>query len=162
MRIARTLPIAGALAIVAAQAAVGQTATQIVTYQVTPINQVSIAGAAPALIVNTAVAGNAPTSVSSSGITWSVTTNQTGTKISGSIPSNMPAGLTLSADMGAPGGATSTGAQSLSTTAIDLVTGITKLNASGLGLTYSLDATAAAGVVASGTRLVTFTVYGGT
>jgi hypothetical protein len=162
MRIARAFPIAGALAFGAARVAVAQTATQTVTFQVTAINQISITGAAPTLIVNTAVAGSAPTAVSSSGITWAVTTNQTGAKINASIPSNMPAGLTLSANLGAPGGATSTGAQSLTTTAVDLVTGITKLNSSGLSLTYSLAATTAAGVVASGTRVVTFTIYGGT
>ena len=162
MRIARAFPIASALAVGAARIAVAQTATQTVTYQVTAINQISITGAAPSLIVNTAVAGSAPTAATSAGITWAVTTNQTGAKINASIPSNMPAGLTLSANLGAPAGATSTGNQSLSTTAIDLVTGITKLNSSGLSLTYSLAATTAAGVVASGTRVVTFTVYGGT
>ena len=40
-------------------------------------------------------------------------------------------------------------------------TTITKLNASSLGLTYQLDATVAAGVVTSSTRLVTFTITGG-
>src|SRR5262249_22128497 len=141
---------------------VAQTATQTVTFQVTAINQISITGAAPTLIVNTAVAGSAPTTATSAGITWAVTTNQSNAKINASIPSNMPAGLTLSANLGAPAGATSAGTLALSTTAVDLVSSITKLNASGLSLTYSLDATTAAGVVASGTRVVTFTIYGGT
>jgi hypothetical protein len=162
MRIARAFPIAAALAVGAARIAVAQTATQTVTFQVTAINQISITGAAPTLIVNTAVAGSAPTTATSSGITWAVTTNQSNAKITASIPANMPAGLTLSADLGAPAGATGAGPMALTTTAVDLVTGITKLNASGLSLTYSLDATTAAGVVASGTRVVTFTIYGGT
>jgi hypothetical protein len=162
MRIARAFPIAAALAVGAARSTMAQTASQTVTFQVTAINQISITGAAPTLIVNSAVAGSAPSTASSAGITWAVTTNQTGAKINASIPSNMPAGLTLSAALGAPAGATSTGTQSLTTTAVDLVTGITKLNATGLSLTYSLDATTAAGVVASGTRVVTFTIYGGT
>ncbi|HEY5060339.1 MAG TPA: hypothetical protein VII52_02335, partial [Gemmatimonadaceae bacterium] len=92
---------------------------------------------------------------------WAVTTNQTGAKITGSIASDMPAGLTLSATLAAPAGATSAGKLALSSTAVDLVTTITKLNAGGLGLTYDLDATAAAGVVSSSTRLVTFTITGG-
>ena len=162
MRIACAFPIAAALAVGAARSTMAQTANQTVTFQVTAINQISITGAAPTLIVNSAVAGSAPSTASSAGITWAVTTNQTGAKINASIPSNMPAGLTLSAALGAPAGATSTGTQSLTTTAVDLVTGITKLNATGLSLTYSLDATPAAGVVASGTRVVTFTIYGGT
>lgn len=162
MKIARIIPIAIALSMSFAQIAMSQTATQTVTYQVTAINQISITGAAPTLIVNTATAGSAPTTATSAGITWAVTTNQTGAKISAVIPAVMPVGLTLSATMGAPAGATSAGIKPITTTAVDLVTGITKLNSSGLALTYSLDATAAAGVVASGTRVVTFTVYGGT
>ena len=47
------------------------------------------------------------------------------------------------------------------TTAVDLVTTLTKQSATGLSLTYQLDATAAAGVVGSSTRLVTFTIGGG-
>ena len=137
-----------------------QTATQTVTFQVDAINQVGVTGS-PTLDINTATAGSAPTSVTSSGNSWAVTCNQTGAKITGSIASNMPAGLTLSANLGAPTGATSAGLKSLSTVAVDLVTGITKVNASGLSLTYQLDATTAAGVVTSSTRVVTFTITGG-
>ena len=102
MNLARVLPIAAALSIGFARIAVSQTATQTVTFQVTAINQISITGAAPTLIVNTATAGSAPSTATSSGITWAVTTNQTGAKINASIPTAMPAGLTLSANMGAP------------------------------------------------------------
>jgi hypothetical protein len=42
-----------------------------------------------------------------------------------------------------------------------MVTGITKLNQSGMSLNYQLDATAAAGVVSSTTRVVTYTITGG-
>jgi hypothetical protein len=149
-----TFLVAPAVSIAAAQ-----TATQTVTFQVDAINQLSVAGS-PSLTINTATAGTAPTSATSAGNTWSVTTNQTGAKITGSIASTMPSGLTLSVALVAPSGATSAGSKSLSTTDADLVTGITKLNANGLGLTYTLDATAAAGVV-SGTRVVTFTITGG-
>jgi hypothetical protein len=154
------LAAAGILTVALSTAAMAQTATQTVTFQVDAINQISVSGS-PALDINSAVAGSAPTSATSSGNSWAVTTNQTGAKITGSIASNMPAGLTLSATLGAPAGATSAGKQALTSTAVDLVTSITMLNAGGLGLTYQLDATAAAGVVTSGTRLVTFTITGG-
>jgi len=144
----------------AAVSAQAQTATQTVTFQVDAINQVAVTGT-PTLDINAAVAGGAPTTVTSSGNTWAVTTNQTTAKITASIASNMPAGLTLSATLGAPAGATSAGIKSLSTVAVDIVTGITKLNASGLSLTYQLDATSAAGVVTSATRVVTYTITGG-
>jgi hypothetical protein len=90
-----------------------------------------------------------------------VTTNQTGASITASIPTAMPAGVTLSANLTAPAGATSTGLTALGTTAVNVVTSITKLNAAGLALAYQLDATAAAGVVTSATRVVTFTITGG-
>jgi hypothetical protein len=112
-------------------------------------------------VINTATAGSAPTSVTSAANTWSVTTNQSTALITASIPSAMPAGLTLSANLTAPAGATSTGLTALGTTAVNVVTGITKLNSAALGLTYQLDATAAAGVVTSATRVVTYTITGG-
>jgi hypothetical protein len=152
--------ISAILVVTAAASAQAQTATQTVTFQVDAINQVAVTGT-PTLDINAAVAGGAPTTVTSSGNTWAVTTNQTTAKITASIASNMPAGLTLSATLGAPAGATSAGIKSLSTVAVDIVTGITKLNASGLSLTYQLDATSAAGVVTSATRVVTYTITGG-
>jgi hypothetical protein len=144
----------------AVSAASGQTATQTVTFQVDAINQISFSGS-PSLVINTATAGSNPTSASAAA-TWAVTTNQTGAKITASINSAMPAGVTLSANLAAPAGGSSAGAQSLSTTSVDLVTSITKLAQGALSVTYSLAATAAAGVVASTTRTVTYTITGGT
>ena len=160
MKATRLISIASALSFLALGTAGAQTATQTVTFEVDAINQIAVTGT-PSLLINTAVAGNAPTSATSSGNTWSVTTNQSGAKITASIASAMPAGLTLSANLGAPSGATSAGLKALGTTAVDMVTGITKLNASAMSLTYQLDATALAGVVASGTRVVTYTITGG-
>lgn len=151
---------AAAAVALAATVAQAQTATQTVTFEVQAINQIAVNGT-PSLTITTATAGSAPTSVTASGNTWAVTTNQTGAKITASIASAMPTGLTLSATLGAPSGATSAGLKALGTTAVDLVTGITKLNATGLTLSYQLDATAAAGVVASSTRVVTYTITGG-
>lgn len=162
MNAIRTRTIVAAFAFLAAPvvAAFAQTATQTVTFQVDAINQIAVSGT-PSLVINAASAGAAPTSVTSTGSTWSVTTNQTGAKITASIASAMPTGVTLSAQLGAPSGATSAGLKNLGTTAVDLVTGISKLNATGLSLGYQLDATAAAGVVTSTTRVVTFTITGG-
>jgi hypothetical protein len=160
MKSTKLVAAAGVLSLVASAAAFAQTATQIVTFQVNAINQISVAGA-PSLTINTAVAGSAPTSVTDNVSTWAVTTNQSTAKITGSLSAAMPAGLTLSANLAAPAGASSAGLTALAAGAVDLVTGITKLNASGLGLTYQLDATAAAGVVASSTRTVTYTITGG-
>jgi hypothetical protein len=138
-----------------------QTANQTVTFQVDAINVIAFAGS-PSLVVTTATAGSPPTSASSAVATWAVTTNQSGAKITAALNSAMPAGLTLSANLSAPGGASSAGLTALSTTAADVVTGITKQASSALGVTYQLDATVAAGVVASASRTVTYTITGGT
>ena len=152
--------ISGMFVAVAATSAAAQTATQTVTFQVDAINQIGVTGS-PTMAITAAVAGNAPTSVTAAGNTWAVTCNQSTAKITASIGSAMPAGVTLSANLGAPAGATSAGLKALSTTAVDVVTGITKLNATGLSLSYQLDATSAAGVITSTTRVVTYTITGG-
>ena len=145
---------------VGASSAAAQSATQTVTFQVDAINQIAFSGS-PSLVINTATAGSAPTAATASAA-WAVTTNQSGAKITASIGSNMPAGLTLTANLAAPTGGSSAGAQALSTTAVDLVTSITKLAEGALSVSYSLSATAAAGVVSSTTRTVTYTITGGT
>ena len=160
---ARRLVAAAALVLVAAPAVHAQatsTTTQTVTFAVNAINQIAFTGA-PSLTITTASAGSAPTSVTDATATWAVTTNQTGAKITASIPA-MPSGLTLSASLAAPAAATSAGFLALSATAVDLVTGITKLAQASLGVSYKLDATPLAGVVTSATRVVTYTITGGT
>lgn len=151
--------IAAAILASAATGAGAQTATQTVTFQVDAINQIAFAGS-PSLVINTATAGSDPAAVSAAA-TWSVTTNQTGAKVTASLNSAMPAGVTLSVSLTAPTGGTSAGAQSLGVTAVDLVTGITRIAQGSLGVSYSLSATAAAGVVASTSRTVTYTITGG-
>jgi hypothetical protein len=134
---------------------------QTVTFAVNAINQISFAGT-PSLTVTTAAAGSDPTSAVDASSTWAVTTNQTGAKISASIPSIMGTGLTLKVNLVAPAGATSAGLTAVSTVAVDLVTVITKVKGSALTATYQLDATPAAGVVASSSKVVTYTISGGT
>lgn len=149
-----------ALIVGASLPATAQTATQTLTFQVDAINQIAFAGS-PSLVVSTASAGNEP-SVASAAATWAVTTNQSNAKITASINAALPANVILTVDLAAPSGATSAGAQPLGTTAVDLVTSLTRVAQGGLGVTYTLSATAAAGVVASTTRTVTYTITGGT
>ena len=101
-----------------------------------------------------------PTSASAV-VSWAVTTNQSNQKVTASVDQALPAGVTLSAQLEAPPGGLSTGPNPLSTSSSDLVTGISTLAASGLELTYTLAATPAAGVVASTTRTVTYTITAG-
>jgi hypothetical protein len=153
------------IATVAALTVLGTTAraqagTESVSFAASAINLVAFVGA-PSLTINTAVAGAAPTSVTNGTASWAVTTNQSFAKITARIPANMPAGLTLSVNLVAPAGAVSAGYKALSTVSVDVVTGVTKVAQAGMLVTYRLDATAAAGVVAAANRVVTYTITGG-
>lgn len=158
----RRLPVAIGFALVATAAlgveASAQTATATATFEVQAIREVSVSGNPAALIID---AGSELAGVTDNSTTWSVTTNETGTKVTGAINTAMPSGVTLKVSLGAPTGATSAAATALSTTAADLVTGISKVQGSGLAVTYTLSATPAAGVVASTTKTVTFTITTG-
>ncbi len=133
-------------------------ATQSVAFEVAAINSISLSGS-PSLTINAAVAGSAPTSVTSGG-TYSVSTNESNRKITASIGSNMASGVTLSVLLVAPSGA-SASSRALTSVAQDVVTGIATLDAAGLAVTYTLSATSAAGVIAAGTRTVTYTLMTG-
>jgi hypothetical protein len=136
----------------------GNSAQQTVTYEVQAINELSVSSPTVSLTVNSATAGQAPNVATDATTTYSITTNETGRKITGAINSNMPSGVTLSVTLGAPTGASSAGKQALSTTAVDLVTGISTLNETGKSIGYELAATSAAGVVASASKTVTLTI----
>ncbi|MBV9110969.1 MAG: hypothetical protein JO306_16290 [Gemmatimonadetes bacterium] len=153
--------VAPALALVALTAAKShaQSNTQDVSLEVQAINQISFTGS-PSLVISTATAGSAPTSATANA-TYAITTNESNKKVTAQIDTDVPTGVTLSASLAAPSGATSAGAVSLSTVAQDVVTSISNVNASGLNVTYTLSATAAAGVVPSTTRTVTYTIVAG-
>jgi hypothetical protein len=125
----------------------GNTATQIVSFQVSPINELAVSGNPAALNVN-----------SDSSTTYSLTTNEEGRTITGRIDSAMPSGVTLKINLQAPSGGTSAGDVILGTGDSTLVTGISDLAASGKTITYKLDATVDAGVIAPASRTVTLTL----
>jgi len=77
-------------------------------------------------------------------------------KITAKIDTNMPTGLTLMVNLGAPSVGDSAGDVALSTTAASVVTGISQVAGSST-ITYTLSATPAA-EVGSGSRTVTFTL----
>ena len=151
--------IAVAASAFAAADASAQTATQTVSYEVAAVNEISVAGS-PSLVINDATAGSGLTSASASG-TYAITTNETNRKITAEMDSNMPTGVTLSVSLAAPTGGTSAGAVNLSTVAVDVVTGVSSVNESGLSITYGLSATVAAGVVPAGNKTVTYTITAG-
>ena len=139
----------------------GNTATQTVTYEVQAINELAVSGSTASLTVNAATAGSAPTAVTDSSTSYAITTNETNRKITGALNSDTPSGVTLAVTLAAPTGGTSAGKQNLSSTPVDLVSGISTLNETGKGITYELSATSAAGVVASASKTVTLTITAG-
>lgn len=153
--------ILAALAIMTVASTASAQVTQDVTIAVNAISQIAVTGGAQSLTISTATAGSNPTNASVT-VSWAVTTNQSNQKVSASIDAAMPAGVTLTAQMETPSaGGLSTGPNPLSTSSVDLVTGISTLAESGLDLIYVLSATPAAGVVASTTRTVTYTITAG-
>jgi hypothetical protein len=152
--------LSAVLVVAAAVSGSAQSATQDLTINIQAINKVAISGGAHTITINTATAGEAPDDVVWA-TTWAITTNQTGSKVVASIGSNMPSGVTLKVNMANPTNATSAGDVVLTDAAQELVTAITKLNQSGMALTYTASATAGAGVQ-SVSRTVTYTVTSGT
>ena len=110
-------------------------------------------------VTNTPAPGLDPLPISVTS-TYSITTNQPNKifKVTGQLNANMPAGLTLTASMDVPSGATSLGAQTLTTTPIDIITGITRNTTFSGTITYQFIATATAGVIAAQSRGVTYTI----
>ena len=137
------------------------TATQLVTFEVQSLDEITVSGNPGALIISTATAGGDPDPATDATTTYSVSTNGTNKKITGSIDAAMPANTALNVTLTAPTGGTSAGAVTLTTAAQDLVNGITQLAESGLTIGYEFTATAAAGIVPSSSRTVTFTVTDG-
>jgi hypothetical protein len=158
MKIRAVLATAGIALVATASASFAQ-ATQDVSYEVQAINELSFSGA-PSLVINSATAGSAPTSATASA-SYAITTNETNRKITASIGSAMPNGVTLTVALDAPGVGTSAGAVTLSTTAADVVTGISTAEASNVAVSYGLSATTAAGVIPAGTATVTYTILAG-
>jgi len=123
--------------------------------------KVTVSGNPSLLRISNAVAGFDPTSVSTSATTYSVTTpgrpDRTYT-ITMQLNANMPGGVTLTATLAAPPGATSLGAVALEVTARNVVAGIKKHTSATQSITYALAATAAAGIIPNSSRTVTLTV----
>ncbi len=130
-------------------------ASQQVSINVAEIAVIAVSGNV-SMTINTASAGQAPDPTTSSS-TYNVTTNGTNKKITAELDHAMPAGLTLSATMAAPSGASSAGKQALTGTAVNLVTGITKVRGNALSLSYEAVATVAA-QPDNYSRTVTYTI----
>jgi hypothetical protein len=159
--VVRLTMVAGVAALIPLGEARAQTATQVVRFEVTAINQIGVSGSAAPLVINSATAGSAPASVVSSGGSYAVTTNEANKKITASVDQALPSGVTLEVSLAAPSGAASSNYVPLGLSSSDVVTGISSLTASSLPINYRLSATPAVFMGAQ-TRTVTFTIVSGT
>jgi len=144
-----------------ADALASGTGNQTISVTISAINEISISGNPGGLIVGTASAGSNPNPVSDSTTSYHLTTNGSSKKITGQLDATMPDYTTLTVNLTAPSGGTSAGDVALNSSAANLVTGITRSRGSALGITYTFAATVEAGIVASTSRTVTFTIIDG-
>ena len=141
-------------------AVAGNSATQTVTYEIQAINELSVTGNPGALIISTATAGFEPDFYIDNSTAYAISTNcgDNTKKITAAIDTDMPTGVTLMISLIAPAGATAPVEGVLSTSAVDVVTGIDAVASGGQQVIYKLTATASAGVVASASKTVTLTL----
>ena len=152
------LLVAAAVALIALPAA-AQSADQTVTIVVPQVEQIAVADAAVTINFTAPTAGNAFADATATS-SYSITVNTTGNKITGQLDGDYASGISLAVALGAPSGATSANSVTLgSTSAVDLVSGVSTVSATGLGITYTASATA--GVAPNGggeSQTVTYTI----
>lgn len=129
------------------------TANVTVTINVLSENDITFSGNPATFNVNP---GNSPQTDTTT--TYSVITNQSNQRISALIAPALPSGVSLAVNLTAPTGATSLGLVTLTTSSQNLVTGITQLSQSGLGVTYSVSVTPTATVASGIQTVVTYTL----
>lgn len=118
----------------------------------------SVSGSPSTMKVSTATAGLGLTPVTDASTKYTLFELSGGHhEITAEINAAMPAGVTLTVQLAAPSGATSTGPVALTVAAHPVVTNIGTAFTSS-AITYELSATPAAGVVPSQSRTVTFTI----
>lgn len=146
---------------IVASAFSAQSASQVVTFSVTAINEIAVSGNPGALAVTAATAGSQPNEATDDSTTYMISSNGTNMKITGSINAAMPSGVSLKINLAAPTGGSSAGDVALGTVSSDLVSGAGKVAESGKTITYKLSATVAAGVVVNANTTVTLTLADG-
>jgi hypothetical protein len=159
MRLSRTLLTVIAIA-AAGQTAHAQdlaSASTTANLSISAINSISFASSV-SLTIAGGTAGSGLTAATATS-TYDIISNATDSKLTGVIDLDMPANSSLSVSLGAPAGATSAGSVALSSTAVDLVTGISNVSETNLPVSYTFGADVH--TAASLTRTVTYVLTAG-
>jgi len=149
------------LTCISGSAAASDSAMQQVQIQVKPIDEITLSGVTPSLTIDTADAGADPVATEADGGGYAITTNGEQRKITASLGAELPTGVILSMRMSAPSGGQSRGWQALGAAPAEMVTGITRVAATGIGVRYRLEARVDAGVVTARTETVSVTLTDG-
>jgi hypothetical protein len=123
-----------------------QIGTSLVTFNFQAIDELEVTDG-PTLIIDSAVAGKQPQPVSDNTSRYSISTNGTNKRITASINKPMPANTTLEIRLAVPGSGTTLGYRTLSTTPVEVVTGISYTAAANKTIIYRFSATTDAGVL---------------
>ena len=143
-----------------AGSAMAQSASQAVKIVVVEVNEISVPGNVT-LTINSGAAGSTPDDATSA-TSYRITTNGSDKKITGQLDAAYASGISLAVRLAAPTGASSQGQKRLSTTAQDLVTGISVAGEGGLEIAYTVSAeTAVSSNGAGETKTVTLTITAG-
>ena len=121
-----------------------QTVTQDVTIIVASISVLSVSAGTVSMTINTATPGSNPTDATDSATSYALTTNGLAKKMTAKIGFAYATGISLALNLTAPSGGTSLGSKTLTTIDQDMVTGISNLAESGVGISYTASATASA------------------
>lgn len=149
----------GLCLLLSSQLVASTTATVVVTFSIASINAISFSGNPAPLVVNSATAGQQPTTAVDMTTTYSVTTNSADAlTVTAELDAAMPQGTELAVELTAPTGATSLGEVALTTTPVNLLTGISSVAQTGLVVCYELEADVTATPVTNATRTVTYTL----
>ena len=144
-----------AMAVPVAGPTMVNSASHQVNVQVLEMHNIAIAGGNVSLVIENATAGQDPIPVSDSHTSLAYTINSNAAKkITAQLDQAFPAGVTLQVAVTDPN---ATGIQTLGTTAVPVVTGLSKIANPSAALTYTASATAGAGEL-NETHTVTYTI----
>jgi len=130
-------------------------ANQKLTFQVRPFVNITLADASLNLTISSIPLGGFGEATASS--SYALVNNKLDQKITASLDSEMPEATTLELKADAPKGAKAAGVVTLSPKAVDIASGVDRVNEGGLSLGYAFKATEQAATEAF-VRTVTYTV----
>lgn len=135
------------------------TITQSLAVAVSEIYVISVGSPSVSLTLSTPSAGSDFSPQTNAMTSYNISLNSTTVrKITASLRSSLPTGITLAVALAAPSEGSSSGSVNLTTSAQDVVRGLSQLSGSGLVITYTLSALLAQSAVGSNTNVVTYTL----